>query len=408
MSEEILPPAIVLGLSPTGLHVVRALGRAGVEVYGVAEGNQAGQVSRYLADVIHETEDARLLAAMLDLADRLERRGLPRAVIIPSSDQHVEFITRHADALAAKFNFQPSYTDGLASKIMAKDSFYRMCEANGIRYPQLAEARIEELASLAGKIAFPWMIKPAEIHRVKDAMAGGKGWIVRDTAELNSAIPKIPVNVGTLLVQEIVPGPESNITLCCAYVDGHGAVRQMFSARKLRQYPPGFGSASLVQSHAEPDSVALTEKLLTAIGYRGIAASEFKRHPETGELQIIEINVRPSLWFSISETSGRHVVLDAYRDLAGLPPLPDQPQRKGIRWRYSLKDLYSKLFYMWEGDFLLPAPDIEASGGARRTTNAVLARDDWKPALAEVGFLLQKAFSRLTSRGGNTDGSGRE
>lgn len=397
MSDGTLPPAVVLGLSPTGLHCVRSLGRAGVEVIGVAEGRQAGRASRYVSEVIEDAGDTQLLEAMRNLGARLEERGLPQAILIPSSDQHVEFIARHADVLAQYFRFQPSYSDGLAQAIMAKDSFYRLCDEHGITYPQLVEAQAHGLEALADKVAFPWMVKPAEIHRVKADMRGEKGWIVRDREELASTLPKIPANAGTLLVQEIVPGPESAITLCCAYLDADGNIRQMFSARKLRQYPPGFGSASLVQSESEPDSIALTAKLLTAIGYRGIAASEFKRHPETGELKIIEVNVRPSLWFSVSEASGRPVVREAYRDLAGLPALPDAGQENGVRWRYAIKDMISTLFYWRNRHFILPPPDIEAVGPEKRSTRAVFAADDWKPAVAEVWFLLQKAASRFTA-----------
>jgi len=408
MNAEILPPAVVLGLSPTGLHVVRSLGRAGVEVFGVAEGNQAGQASRYLSQVLHETDDERLIDTLLSLAGRLEQAGKPSPILISSSDQHVEFIAKYAAQLSEKFVFQESYRDGLAAKIMAKDSFYRLCDANGIRYPALRETQRADLLSLTGEIAFPWMVKPAEIHLIKQEMHGEKGWVIRSKEELSRTLPKIPANSGTLLVQEIVPGPESNITLCCAYRDAQGNVRQMFSARKLRQYPPGFGSASLVQSNAEADSIAATKNLLDAVGYRGIAASEFKRHPETGELHIIEVNVRPSLWFSISEASGRPVVLDAYRDLAGLAPLPDIAQRNGVRWRYALKDIYSMLFYRRNRDFILPPAEIEASGAKHSTTSAVFARDDWKPALAEIGFLLRKAVTRLTAKNSSADNSGRE
>ena len=402
MNAAGLPPAIVLGLRPTGLHSVRTLGRVGVEVTGVAEGKQAGMTSRYLSDVIIQAEEQDLLSALLERADRWDAQGLGKAVMIPSSDQHVEFIARHAAILRERFCFQPSYADGLAQQIMAKDSFYRLCDAHGIRYPALREAEKASLTALVGEMAFPWMVKPAEIHKVKAEMRGEKGWIIRDRAGLDAAMSRIPDNAGTLLVQEIVPGSECAVTLCCGYFDGTSHPRQMFSARKLRQYPPGFGSASLVQSGAEDESVALATRLLYAIGYRGIAAAEFKRHPETGALSIIEVNVRPSLWFSVSEDAGRPVVLEAYRDLAGLPPLPDVAQEHGVRWRYMIKDFASAAFYRRKRDFILPPPDTGAAGPGARTTYAVFAEDDGKPAFAEIYFLLQKAITRLTRRAGQT------
>ena len=400
MTNGAPPAAIVVGLSPTGLHCVRTLARAGVRVIGVAEGRQAGMASRYLSELIVDSGEEGLLTDLLALASRIAAQGGARAILIPSSDQHVEFISRNAATLAEHFVFQPSYRDGLAQQIMAKDSFYRLCDTHGIRYPALRETDKQGLPSLVGAMAFPWMVKPAEIHRIKAQMRGEKGWILRNEQDLSDTLEAIPDGAGTLLVQEIVPGPESAITLCCAYFDGTGAARQMFSARKLRQYPPGFGSASLVQSEPCTDSIGLTKKLLGAIGYRGIAASEFKRHPDTGQLFIIEVNVRPSLWFSISEAAGRPVVLEAYRAMAGLPALEEHAQQRGVRWHYGLKDIISRLFYRRNPGFILPAPDIEAAGPANRTTRAVFARDDWKPALAEIVFLLQKALTRLTARRG--------
>lgn len=390
-SAETLPPAVVLGLSPTGLHVVRALGAAGVEVHGVAEGKQVGASSRYLASVIDQGDDRLLLEKLVALA-----QSSPAApVLIPTSDQHVEFLMRHADALAAHFAFQPSYADGLAGRIMAKQSFYALCEEHGVDFPRLVSTDAAGLLQATRGLRFPLIVKPSEIHLAKDEMRGSKGWIVRDADELAAIVSDIPAAAGTLLAQEIVPGPESEITLCCAWLDGEGKAHQAFTARKLRQYPPGFGSASLVQSHEEPESLATFTRLLTAIGYRGIAAGEFKRHPETGELSIIEINVRPSLWFSVSQDSGCPVVLDAYRRMAGLAPLPARSQRNGVRWRYVLKDLASALFYRRNGQFILPTPDIEACGKAATTVYPVYHADDTRPARNEVWLFVRKAFDRL-------------
>ncbi|MHA6334518.1 carboxylate--amine ligase [Qipengyuania sp. CAU 1752] len=389
-------PAIVLGLSPTGLHVVRALGRTGVEVHGVAEPNQSGSTSRYLASVTQPADDAALLAHLHGLSRDFEGRGIARAVIIPTSDQHVEFVLRHLSDLEDRFLFQDSYRDGLAASIMAKDSFYRLCEQHSVKYPVLRETSADGLPACVGSIPFPWIVKPAEIHLVKREMRGEKGWIVRNAAELQATIPKIPAGAQTLLVQEIVPGPESNITLCCGWFEGDGTVRQMFTARKLRQYPPGFGSASLVQSCPELESAAIMQRLLFGIDYRGVAAAEFKRHPDTGELSIIEINVRPSLWFSISEDAGRPVVLETYRTLAGMPSLSEAPQRDGVRWRYWVKDIASATFYRRQSGFVLPPPDLDAVGPATKQISAVHAKDDPRPYSSEFVFLLRKGLARAS------------
>ena len=393
-------PAIVLGLSPTGLHIVRAIAATGAEVVGVAEGLQAGRASRALAGIIDDTgDDAALLDNLLAQAAAWRSREMPRAVLIPSSDRHVEFIAAHSARLAEHFAFQPSYSDGLALKIMAKDSFAELCRDAGIATPQTVEATRESLSKAPPTLPFPWMIKPAEIHRIKGEMSGQKGWTVRDRAELARVVGLIPDHAGTLLVQEIVPGPESEIALTCCYVDVDGNFRQMFTARKLRQFPPGFGSASLVQSCPDDEAEHLTRKLLSHIGYRGIAAAEFKRDPASGILKIIEVNVRPSLWFSLSQEAGRPVVEEAYRAMAGLPPLTQAPQKNGVRWRYGLKDMYSAAFYKAKSDFILPAPALDAVGPARRIVSPVFSASDIGPSLAEARNFLQKATSRAFRRG---------
>ena len=147
----------------------------------------------------------------------------------------------------------------------------------------------------------------------------------------------------------------------------------------------------------EEESIELTRQAVAALHCLDHVRVDMRVGAD-GNLKIIEVNVRPSLWFSISEASGRPVVLEAYRDLAGLPPLPDNDQTHGVRWRYAIKDMISTLFYWRNRHFILPPPDIEVVGPKKRTTRAVFAADDWKPAAAEVWFLLQKAASRFTAQ----------
>lgn len=397
------PLAVVMGLSPTGLHVVRVLGRAGVRVVGVASGFQSGRASRYLHHCITAGGTEERLAALCGLVAETPQDHPGRAVLIPTSDQDVDFVIAHAAQLTRYFSFQAAYRDGLASQIMTKDSFYQLCSDHGVASPRLWRSERSGLAELLHEVSLPCMIKPSRIHDIKDLMQGRKGWVIQSLSELDAVLAEIPTEAGVLLVQEIVPGPESSITLACSHVAADGRQHQTFTARKLRQYPPGFGSASLVQSSHEPESARIMADFLKAVGYRGVAAAEFKRHPDTGILQMIEINVRPSLWFSITEAAGRHVVLAAYCELAGSgTELPDLSQREGVRWRYGIKDLWSAYFYRRNPDFVLPAPDIEAAGPEQGRTWAVFSPDDPAPVVYELINFLWKAVARTLGLGRGT------
>lgn len=385
-------PAVVLGLSPTGLYAVRELGRAGVPVLGVTREWQPGCTSRYLAGCIVEPDEARRLQRLMAHFPA----GTPKAVLMSTSDQDIEFIARHADTLAQRFVFQASYATQAVQTLLTKERFYALCEAEGVAYPRLWRCLPHELAGLRDRIAYPCMVKPSRIHDVKNLMAGQKGWIAEDAAAFDRLGASIPAGAGVLLLQEIVPGPDSAITLHATYVDRAGAFRQPISARKLRQYPPGFGSASRVVSEPQDEARDLARRLLNALDYRGIAAAEFKRDPRDGRLKAIEINARPSLWFALATGAGQRLTLAAYHDLAGTgQSLPETAQTDGVVWRYALKDMYSALFYRLRPGFVLPAPDITVAGGVRARVYPVFASDDPRPMVAEWGHFVRKALARL-------------
>lgn len=392
--------AVILGLSPTGLYAVRELGRAGIPVGGVAEGVQCGEASRFLTirpAIRASNDDTAVVAALEALAALRGQRGL----LIPTSDRFIELIVTHHDRLSRHFDFQASYSPAMYDGIVDKGRFLARCEAAGIAHPGYREVTGDGLAGVVAAVRFPLIVKPALIHHVKDYMAGRKVLIARNRAELDAIARALPQGAETTwLVQEIVAGPESNITLFAGYVDRTGTVRQAFTARKLRQYVPGFGSASLVVSETLPETRAAAERLLGELGFHGIAGVEFKTDARDQSLRIIEVNPRPSLWFGIASAAGRRVALAAWNEITGTPPLVDTPQRDGVVWRYALKDWYAARWYRGNAkDFVLPPPELPAGIMRQERVNAVYARDDAAPALREMQNYAVKAARRVIGGG---------
>jgi len=396
--QQNIPAAIVMGLSPTGLHVVRTLGRAGVQVIGIARRIQAGCTSRYLSRCIIENEENVLLEKISGIYFDLKKEQ-KKPVLIPTSDEDVDFVIKNAEQLKKYYSFQSSYLDGIAEKIMTKDTFYSLCEKNDVLYPKLIETTKKDLIKIAKIIKYPCIAKPSRIHDVKEQMGGAKGWIFNDETDVILTLNHIPENSGKIIVQEIIPGPESEITLYCAHIDKHGTIRQEFTARKLRQYPPCFGSASLVQSNEERDTENISRYLLSVLGYHGIASTEYKRHPVTGKLMIIEVNVRPSLWFSISEAAGKSVVLSLYNELAGMKQkITEINQINGIKWKYGTKDAWSKIYYKIKKNIILPEPDINVAGISKKVIYPVYDTDDIMPIFTEIYSITKKAISRMLKK----------
>jgi predicted ATP-grasp superfamily ATP-dependent carboligase len=382
---------IVLGSSPTGLYAVRELAAAGLRV-GLAD------VS---AGCAFQSRHVRAGgASLLDGVDQIEawlNRGASanaRPVLLPTSDLFIEFVMARAQSLAA-YAFAPGYR-GSAARLLDKASFHALCQEHGMATPGVwnADGR-DALLALADAIPYPCILKPVLIHHAREFLQGKKVLLARNRDEFVHHVEGMPEGLGGWLVQEIIPGPESDITLFGGYVDTAGVARQVFTGRKLRQYPPGFGSASLVSSTPCDETRDLTLGFLDAIGFRGVCGAEYKRDPRDGRLKIIEINPRPTLWFQATHDAGGRIVEAAVRDLQSATTLAEAPQRGDVAWRYGLKDLASAWFYRRHGaDFVFPAPNVTGASRMRTRSWPVYSPGDAGPALAEPLGYLRKAWRR--------------
>lgn len=384
--------AIVLGSSPTALYAIRELALAGMRVAVADVSAGCAFQSRHV-----RRPEGRLLGSLDAIETWLASspQGESRPVLVPTSDLFIEFVMARADALASRYAFAPAYS-GQAARLLDKASFHALCQEHAMATPGVWNADDGDgLMRLAETIPFPCILKPVLIHRARVFLQGNKVLLARDRAEYMGHVKRMPDGLGGWLVQEIIPGPESSITLFGGYIDTAGVPRQVFTGRKLRQYPPGFGSASLVTSLPCDETRELTLDFLRATGFRGICGAEYKRDPRDGRLKIIEINPRPTLWFQATHDAGGRIVEAAVRDLRSREVLAESAQRPDVGWRYGLKDFASTLFYRRHGaGFVFNAPDVSGAAQTRVRSWPVFAPGDLRPTLAEPLNYLRKAWRR--------------
>ncbi|WP_267167978.1 ATP-grasp domain-containing protein [Sulfitobacter sp. F26169L] len=390
MPRPDLPTAVVMGLSPTGLHIARTVKRLGACVIGIGRPGEVGLSSSVLSQKIVDD-------GSFDVFERLHQiLGEQSAVLLPSSDEYVELIaaTPRPDFLAQK-----SYHSGAADLLLTKSAFYEKCDELGLKYPRTLTLAPGAPRETLSKINLPILLKPSRMHEHKAMMRGKKGWVINDDAELTALWPLIASFPGELVAQEFIPGPESEIRLVCGSLRAGGEVTSLFTCRKLRQYPRGIGSASVVQSNEEPDAAEMALTFLKSIDYQGIFGAEMKKHAVTGELYFIEINPRTSLWFSVSEAAGCPVVQQSYLDVAD----PDGPplgcaQQPGVRWRYWLKDKVTQAGYVFKPHPVFPKPRMSDAGPVRKRCWAVYEPADPWPAIVEPLGLGRKFLRRVFKR----------
>lgn len=384
--------AVVLGSSPTGLYALRELSKAGYRVAiadtkaGCAAHSKYAVASRKFFGDMHAVD--RWLSSLPKSQER-------KPVLLPTSDIFIDFIITNGRRLSGSFRFASAYL-GIAQDLLDKGRFNELCLRHGMPTPRVWHASTAtQLTELTDDISFPCILKPLRIHEVREFLRGKKVLIVRSKDHYQSTLKEIERAQGEWMIQEIIPGPESSISVFGCHIAEGGEPRQTFVGRKLRQYPAGFGSASLVTSELCADTESTSLSFLKAIGFHGVCGVEFKRDPRDAVLKVIEINPRPTLWFQITHDAGKRIVESQVAELLGRESPMDVPQRQDVLWRYGFKDAASAMFYRRNGNsYIFPPPDISSSAQATRKSWPVYDPQDPLPPIMEPLHYVRKLWRR--------------
>lgn len=396
-------PVLVLGTSPTALAVLRELDESGFGPLYLADDSRGCAWASRHKRTFFAVDSVATLAGILQ--DIHQQCGQP-VWVVPTSDQGIQwlhrlFLPQEKSPPARVF---PAYVDGLAARFLDKGEFSRLMRKYG-DFPQPQTVAGRPGMSKEPPLPLPFFCKPRLIHEQRQHMPGSKGVIVRNQQQWEAWLARFGHDAGQWLFQEIIEGAEDNITLYAGALAVNGRLLGQFTARKLRQYPPGFGSASLVVSESLPELAERATAFLQAVGFAGLCCGEFKWCPRRRDWVVIEFNPRPSLWYGLAVASGRPLLS---RILAGEMPeatskqggsIEKYPatQRNGVLWRYGLKDWAAVRFYRQAGTaFVLPAPEPEKHGARAAAVRvpAVFSWSDPLPVMAEWLNYARKGLVR--------------
>jgi predicted ATP-grasp superfamily ATP-dependent carboligase len=316
------------------LATTRSLGRAGYVVHVAStDGRSLAGASRYCQEdhavgnpEIHPTAWARRIES---LAVELAAHVLPVTEIAIGSlfaarcEERLDLVT-------------PSKTDYEAA--IDKYGLVERALRIGIDVPTttLIE-RLGALEVLPASHVLPIVFKPRRSRMLsQDRWYGPPVRILRDTAELRSAVAGWLPEHGDTLLQEFVPGSGEGLFALCQ--DGKTLAR--FAHRRLREKPPLGGVSVLRESIDVVQDVSRASELLLAdIGFSGIAMVEFRRAPD-GRLVLMEINPRPWGSMQLAIDSGvdfPRLMVEAHEGVSADTPIPRS--RIGVRTRWLLGDV---------------------------------------------------------------------
>ena len=376
------PPAVVLGVEDAlGLGLVRNLGVHGVPVVAVDPHRGAiGFASRYSVakriTVSHHDEDG-FVRELIAIG-----RGRPaRPVLFTGDERYLDVVCRNLDVLAEHFAVPVC---PLSTMERLADKEEQLLVAQRVGVPTPASVRLagkDDLAGAADVVRFPALLKPVTpLERLRLVrLTGAKAIPVRDLQHLRETYESINA-CGALLLQELVPGDDDQILLAGTYHDARSRPLAVFTGRKLRQHPRGFGNTRAGESLWDREVVDLTLRLLGEFEYHGISDVEFKRDARDGSLKLMEINARQGLWATLATAAGVNLTYTAYRDAIG-SPVTAPPQRDGVGWIDSIHDVADSLREVRRGEMRFGGW-LASLRGVR--ADAVLSLRDPVPAAIEV------------------------
>jgi predicted ATP-grasp superfamily ATP-dependent carboligase len=389
-------PAVVLGLGQNGLAAVRALGRTGVPVIGIdSDLEQPGAQTRYCTK-LYCAEFAkggdRLLECLLELGRELERRG-HKGVVIPTGDLNIELVSERREELA------PYYHLSLPSKevlrlFLDKKSFYKLAMERGFPLPRTWFTEGDhDIDAISADIAYPCLIKPFQPNASWRQTFDTRLFLADSRDMLRRLYDLIYPVHQDLIIQEYMPGDDGQVCWGVTYLDAQQRPLAKWAGRKLRQYPRGFGTATLAESLDDPELAEMAVDILTRVGHRGYGVVEFKRDRRDGKRKITEATGGRT-WFphSIVTRSGINLPYIWYRDVLGLPVQPQTEYEPGIKWIHEERDLKTVALYFLPEKRLTLWSWLRSYGGRR--TYAYAAWDDPRPFLSSLGRIVKAGQTR--------------
>jgi predicted ATP-grasp superfamily ATP-dependent carboligase len=383
-----LPRAVLLNVNDGGLTLARELRRHGVEVHAlVVPGTEwltAGRVMHAHRVPALPGGAGGWLAVLRGLGDR-------PGVLIPTSDAACELVCRRREEIPATLASFESATSGHL-ELMDKERLYEVAAEAGVLAPWVRVAADRAaLERLAAEVQFPCILKGAMGHDAR--RAGGHATRRVDSPAELLTLGRLALDDGhRLLVTALVPGDESRLEGAVTIRDCAGEYALSYGRRKLRQYPPDYGGVSLMVAEPAPGTVAMARTLLDHVGFHGVSSLEAKRHEASGELMLIEVNVRlPQSW-GLSRANRSDGSWRLYGVLAGLPLDPPPEPRAGVKVLLPQLDLLTLAEHRRAGR--LDAGEVACSLRGVRDWGAF----SWRHPAPALAFLRREAHVRWRRR----------
>ena len=387
---------IVIGCYVPGVAVVRALANKGVYLVAMTySGNDIAHLSKYVSESVRipnpEKEVEQFIDFLISNGDRWQG-----ALILETADHTAVPLSKYKSELSNYYKIvTPDWS--ILSQFIQKEQTYALAQACDIPHPEsFTSTSLESLEKIIAKITFPCILKPQRSHDFVNRFKV-KNFEVNNDAELISKFKLCLEAEQPVIIQEIIPGPDSNLYKLQGYINTRGEMVAKFFHRKVRQNPPRFGVMRVgISTERDPEVEQLTERILGHVGYRGYFSIEFKKDLRDNKLKLTENNCRMPRSGCLAIASGVNFPWIIYLDLVKNQQIDVLNYKKGVYWIELYADISNSIINHNKEDIGLR--DYLRPYLARDKTFAVFDIHDMKPFLKLSSEKAKNTYRNVISK----------
>ncbi|RMC38652.1 carboxylate--amine ligase [Lactobacillus sp. ESL0236] len=301
MKQDFTP--ILLGSDINVYGMARSFNEEyGIKVKALADSQLAPtRYSKIVSVELHQgfSEDPTFIEVMRDQMKIYQDHQEP-VILIACGDGYAELLSKHKEELEETF-IVPYIDYDLLKKLISKEGFYQIAEEYGLPYPKtkivtVADYQAENYLKLP--FDYPIELKPEDPVSWLDVHFEGrkKAFTIHNEAELKDIISKIYSNgyKADLILQDFIPGDDSNMRVLNAYVDKNHHVKMMCLGHPLLEdpTPQAIGNYMAILPEYDEKLYEQVESFLEKLNYVGMANFDIKYDNRDGKYKFFEINLR--------------------------------------------------------------------------------------------------------------------
>lgn len=298
---------------PTGLGTARALRKEDANIIGITSNPDSLCChSKVWTEIIPISANSDYLEKMMEIGKSYSGFNM----LLPSQDSIVQLISDEREILQKYFHFVLPEKASV-NTLMDKTAFHKWAVQNEFPVPKsYVVETYSEFENVLDEFQFPFIIKPYVKTDLWDVLSPvdkvlklkNRNSLDKINFDLFEASPK-------LIVQQWIPGRDSDVYFCLVYFDKNGKEVAHYTGRKIYQWPVDNGSTAAAVGVDNHEIHQITREVFKRAEFRGLGSVEFKQSDVDKKYYIIEPTIgRNDLQSYVSVAGGVNLTRIAFFD----------------------------------------------------------------------------------------------